>query len=125
MTLTLVGGTLTPVGQRGLPEPDDRPGTAGKPIEVFILMGQSNMVVNRGDGLVFDEQSGRAVTGGTIAGNDGYGIALLGSVRVGCKDVRMAGNQLGKWKVAKTVPNLTQVVNYSIGRDDRRWGRFG
>ena len=27
-----------------LPNPDDKPGAAGKPIKVFILMGQSNMV---------------------------------------------------------------------------------
>jgi len=27
-----------------LPKPDDKPGAAGKPIKVFILMGQSNMV---------------------------------------------------------------------------------
>ena len=27
-----------------LPRPDDMPGAAGKPIKVFILMGQSNMV---------------------------------------------------------------------------------
>lgn len=29
---------------KDLPRPDDRPGAAGKPIKVFILMGQSNMV---------------------------------------------------------------------------------
>ena len=27
-----------------LPKPDDKPGAAGKPVKVFILMGQSNMV---------------------------------------------------------------------------------
>jgi Carbohydrate esterase, sialic acid-specific acetylesterase len=27
-----------------LPKPDDKPGAAGKPVQVFILMGQSNMV---------------------------------------------------------------------------------
>jgi hypothetical protein len=80
---------------------------------------------NRGDGLVFDEQSGGAVTGGTVAGNDGYGFALLGAVTVDCKDVRTAGNKSGNWKVAKTVPKLTRVANCGTGRDDRPRGLFG
>ena len=29
---------------KSLPKPDDKPGAAGKPIKVFVLMGQSNMV---------------------------------------------------------------------------------
>ena len=29
---------------RLLPKPDDKPGAADKPVKVFILMGQSNMV---------------------------------------------------------------------------------
>ena len=80
---------------------------------------------NRGDGLVFAEQSGGAVTGGTVAGNDGYGFALNGGVTVDCKDVRTAGNKSGNWKVAKTVPKLTRVVNCGTGRDDRPKGIFG
>ncbi|MGL4420124.1 MAG: sialate O-acetylesterase, partial [Gemmataceae bacterium] len=45
MLLWVAAGTA--VGQEGsktLPKPDDKPGAAGKPIQVFILMGQSNMV---------------------------------------------------------------------------------
>lgn len=80
---------------------------------------------NRGDGLVFNEQSGGAVTGGTIAGNDGYGFALNAGVTVDCKDVRTAGNRSGHWKVAKTVPKFTRVVNCGTGRDDRPRGIFG
>lgn len=42
--LTLVGITLARDRAKTLPKPDDKPGVAGKPIKVFILMGQSNMV---------------------------------------------------------------------------------
>lgn len=66
-----------------------------------------------------------AGTRGTIAGNDGYGFALLGAVTVDCKDVRTAGNKSGNWKVAKTVPKLTRVANCGTGRDDRPRGIFG
>ena len=51
VTLTVVvavccGLTGAGAGEKplDLPRPDDKPGTAGKPIKVFILMGQSNMV---------------------------------------------------------------------------------
>ncbi len=38
-------GTALAQGEaKPLPKPDDKPGLAGKPIKVFILMGQSNMV---------------------------------------------------------------------------------
>lgn len=90
-----------------------------------VEIDKAELSDNRGDGLIFDEQSGGAVTGGTVAGNDGYGFALLGTVTVDCKDVRMVGNKSGNWKVAKTVPKLTRVVNCGIGRDDRPRGIFG
>jgi len=38
------GIALAQEGPKALPKPDDKPGAAGKPIQVFILMGQSNMV---------------------------------------------------------------------------------
>ncbi len=90
-----------------------------------VQIDKAEVSDNRGDGLVFDEQSGGAVTGGTVAGNDGYGFALNGTVTVDCKDVRTAGNKSGHWKVAKTVPKLTRVVNCGVGRDDRPKGIFG
>ncbi len=90
-----------------------------------VQIDKAEVSDNRGDGLVFDEQSGGAVTGGTIAGNDGYGFALNGAVTVDCKDVRTAGNKSGHWKIAKTVPKLTRVVNCGTGRDDRPKGIFG
>jgi Carbohydrate esterase, sialic acid-specific acetylesterase len=40
--VVLAGGALA--RERPLPRPDDKPGAAGKPVKVFILMGQSNMV---------------------------------------------------------------------------------
>ncbi len=39
-----VGSASAQEKSRLLPRPDDKPGAAGKPIKVFILMGQSNMV---------------------------------------------------------------------------------
>ena len=38
------GATLAQDNPRTLPKPDDKPGAANRPIKVFILMGQSNMV---------------------------------------------------------------------------------
>ncbi len=94
--------------------------------------GQSKVTVeraevsdNREDGLVFADQSEGTVTGGTVAGNGGYGVSLLGTVTVDCKDVRTAGNKSGGWRVAKTVPKLTRVLNCGAGRDDRPKGIFG
>jgi alpha-galactosidase len=42
--VALSGNTLAHESPRTLTRPDDKPGAAGKPIRVFILMGQSNMV---------------------------------------------------------------------------------
>ena len=42
--LAAIGPTLAGDGARPLPKPDEKPGAPGKPIKVFILMGQSNMV---------------------------------------------------------------------------------
>ncbi|MGL4421734.1 MAG: sialate O-acetylesterase [Gemmataceae bacterium] len=39
-----VGSAVGQEGSKTLSKPDDKPGAAGKPIQVFILMGQSNMV---------------------------------------------------------------------------------
>jgi alpha-galactosidase len=50
ITLTLLLLTTAPRSleaqeiSKNLPKPDDKPGAANKPIQVFILMGQSNMV---------------------------------------------------------------------------------
>ena len=40
--VVLAGGA--PALEKALPRPDDKPGAVGKPVKVFILMGQSNMV---------------------------------------------------------------------------------
>ena len=53
-----VGSALAQDKSKPLPRPDDEPGAAGKPIQVFILMGQSNMV-GMGD-------IGPEATGGTL-----------------------------------------------------------
>jgi hypothetical protein len=42
VAVTLAGTTFAQ--EQSLPKPDDKPGAAGKPVKVFILMGQSNMV---------------------------------------------------------------------------------
>ena len=42
--VVVTGPVLAQEGSKTLPQPDDKPGAAGKPIKVFILMGQSNMV---------------------------------------------------------------------------------
>lgn len=42
------GTTIAQENPRLLPKPDDKPGAAGKPIKVFMLMGQSS-VVGMGD----------------------------------------------------------------------------
>lgn len=57
--LTAVGPALAQEKSRPLPRPDDKPGAAGKPIKVFVLMGQSNMV-GMGD-------IGPEMTNGTLA----------------------------------------------------------
>jgi hypothetical protein len=91
-----------------------------------VNIDQAKVSDNRGDGLVFDGQSGGAVTGDTATTkNDGYGFSLLGAVTVDCKDVKTDDNKSGRWRVAKTVPKLTRVVNCGAGRDDRPKGLFG
>ncbi len=42
--IAVSGAALAQDNPRTLPKPDDKPGAANKPIKVFILMGQSNMV---------------------------------------------------------------------------------
>jgi Carbohydrate esterase, sialic acid-specific acetylesterase len=42
--IALTGPVFADESPRTLSKPDDKPGAAGKPIQVFILMGQSNMV---------------------------------------------------------------------------------
>lgn len=42
--VALIGTLLAEESPKSLPRPDDKPGAANKPIKVFILMGQSNMV---------------------------------------------------------------------------------
>lgn len=44
MIIAAAGAALAQDMPPPLPKPDDKPGAAGKPIKVFILMGQSNMV---------------------------------------------------------------------------------
>jgi hypothetical protein len=44
VSLAVASSTLAQESQKPLPKPDDKPGAAGKPIKVFILMGQSNML---------------------------------------------------------------------------------
>lgn len=44
VTVAVLGSTHAQESPKPLPKPDDKPGAAGKPIKVFILMGQSNMV---------------------------------------------------------------------------------
>ncbi len=44
MAIGLAGQALAAQKAEELPRPDDKPGATGKPVKVFILMGQSNMV---------------------------------------------------------------------------------
>lgn len=44
VTVAVLGSVHAQDRPKDLPKPDDKPGAAGKPIKVFILMGQSNMV---------------------------------------------------------------------------------
>jgi len=44
LAVAFVGSTLAHEKPIDLPQPDDKPGAVAKPIQVFVLMGQSNMV---------------------------------------------------------------------------------
>ncbi len=44
LMIAFVGCAMAREKRIDLPQPDDKPSAAGKPIQVFILMGQSNMV---------------------------------------------------------------------------------
>lgn len=44
LTVAILGSVHAEESPKDLPKPDDNPGAAGKPVKVFILMGQSNMV---------------------------------------------------------------------------------
>lgn len=44
VVLACVGGTVSPVLADDLPDPDGRPADLSKPVQVYILLGQSNML---------------------------------------------------------------------------------